>query len=320
MILLIGGTGVIGGHLRDALIPLGWESSGGGLVVVDKADAKGVPMPYHDYWTYLLLRFQEYPIDTVVLCGAISETQYSHADILDWNTHVVAGVAKLCAKQEAHLIYFSSQMASLSSGHPAASFYSKTKRLAEMFLEQSSADVCILRPYNVWGFGEYRKNENYRSLPYRLADHALEVLWPSERDYIHVSDVAEVVKHAIRYRICGRFDVGTGVSITGEALADCVTYDGYKKVDRPEYIQGKTCADPHKFIYKGWAAKIHVLEAMSRLERRLAEKRAEKKGGDPFAEVEVSTRLAAKGPFIENQDLSEMECSSEWSYRKGDEV
>ena len=248
MILLTGHEGFVGSHLKKAIRP---------EVCLDKTE------PFRN-WSHQLSRIiGEHKLHTIIHCGAISANQYKDLDIFDWNTYATKIIADICRDQKLHLIYFSS----ITAEQPRT-LYGHSKKAAELLIGATDLDACILRPLNIYGDGENIRPESNRSLAYRLADHELKVLWDTERDYIHVSDVVSAVQHALKHRSCGIFHLGTGEVTPSAILADAVKYNGYTCEDRPPYIEFGHAADPKKFL-PSWEPTVDVRDEIKSLEAKL---------------------------------------------------
>ena len=244
MVLLTGFNGFVGAALRAEL-----QHREKGFLLLERE-------PTLERWQVVLTQYMEsHPVDTVIACGAISNNQYGATDIFDWNTYSMKVLAEQCARVDAHLIYFSSQAAIAPT-----TLYGHSKKLAEALIRGvQGLSACVLRPFNIWGKGESRKMPGCQSLPYRLAARTLEVLWETERDYIHISDVVQAVMLARQYRIAGTFEVGTGDAVTSDALAERVTWNGYRREQRPPHIQKYACANAYYFL-PGWQPAVGVLD------------------------------------------------------------
>ena len=250
MILITGHEGFVGATLTNKL-----EQQGLATVGLGKMDK-------HFKWDAQLFDlFQTHDISVVIACGAISDNQYKGLDIFDWNVYCMQLLARMTAIKSSYLIFLSSQTARYPQ-----TLYGHTKKLAEqMILATQGVNACILQPFNIWGEGENLKPAHCRSLPYRLADHELKVLWQTERDYVHVSDVVAAITHAMTHRTCGTFQIGTGKTVASVVLAEKVGYDGYVREETPDYIEGYTCAQPDKLL-PGWKASVDVVAEMPKLE------------------------------------------------------
>lgn len=289
MILLTGAEGVVGRHLKAALQP---------AVCLEKMET------FHDWCSHLFAITHEFELTAVVHCGAISANQYKDLDIFDWNAYATQVIANLCRDKGLYLIYFSS----ITAERPKT-LYGHTKKISEVFIEKTAGlNACILRPFNIYGEGEDVRDAQNRSLPYRLADHELKTLWETERDYVHVSDVVCAVEHALKYRICGTYHLGTGEVTPSVVLANLVKYDGYTCEDRPPYIEIGFAADRSKFL-PGWQPTVDVSSGVVELEKLLADEPS-----DPFDAVEISTKRASKNMERRNlspESMRDIECSAE---------
>lgn len=285
MILITGHEGFVGGHLHRR-----YPSA----ICLEKTEA------FHDWHAQLSFLATEHKLTTVVHAGAISANQYKDLDIFDWNTYATKAIANLCQDQGLHLIYFSS----ITAEYPKT-LYGHSKKIAEWLIKDTAElDACILRPFNIYGEGEDVRGVENRSLPYRLADRELKVLWDTERDYIHVLDVVAAVQHALENRIIGTYHLGTGEVTPSAVLANLVRYNGYTCEDRPPHIEFGAAADPEKFL-PGWQPTVDVRDEIKVLEAKL---------NDPFDAVEISTKRAAKHKerrFLTDAEMVELDCSAQ---------
>ena len=257
MILLTGHQGFVGTALLTAL-----QASNEKVIGLEKTGS------FFQWQTRLAALAEKHVFKTVLHCGAISDNQYKNLDIFEWNTYSVKSLAAVCHRQGSHLIYISSQTA-----RAPKTIYGHSKKLAEMLIKTTpGVDACILQPFNIWGSGERQKPRQCQSLPYRLAAHNLEVLYETERDYIHSSDVVRAIQHAMGSRIAGTYHLGTGTAIRSAALARCIRWNGYSCEPTPDWIERWTCANPSKFL-PGWHPKIAVLDRMQPLETEIHYKR-----------------------------------------------
>lgn len=288
MVLITGSKGFVGSELMQCK---DYQH------VLDKADT------YEIWCSNLLEKMDNFRIETVVHCGAISDNQYKDADIFDWNTRCTQVIAEECASQGIHLIFLSSQTA-----RNPQTLYGYSKHFSELLIRRTPGlDACIFQPFNIWGDDQSMKPAHCQSLPYRLAANNLEVLWDIDRDYIHVSDVVRAIKIAMNNRICGTFHLGTGQTVNSHVLANAVKYDGYEIKDTPPYIERYTCANPSNFL-PGWKPRVlDVADRIRVLESELI---------DPFDVVEISTKRANKQAKTDCRDLTDaemmgIECSAQ---------
>lgn len=158
--------------------------------------------------------------DFVIHCGAVSDTRNTNSELMwEMNYKRAVALASMTAlSKRCKFIFFSSASVygnrrcdeCLSIDDPTIfdpqTLYSMTKLSAENAIRRmyegrsKSLDrddgFLIVRPFNVYGPGEYTKSENTRSFVYRVCDslvsgkkmdvHSLD----ARRDFIHVDDVA----------------------------------------------------------------------------------------------------------------------------------
>ena len=253
MILLTGHEGFLGNAIASHLI----KNNTAHQTIEREAD-------YSIWCDHVISLFNNNTFDAVIAAGAISNNQYPSPDIFDWNAYAMEYLAQHCVKQNAHLIFISSQAA-----RNPQTLYGHSKKMAELLVKTiPNLDICILQPFNIWGEGETCKLVHCQSLPHRLAVHNLEVLWDIQRDYIHVSDVVNAVQQAMRYRTCGTYHAGTGLAIKSDPLAECVRWKGYATEPTPDHIETYTCADPSRFL-PDWNPTVAVLNELSLLEEKI---------------------------------------------------
>lgn len=253
MILVTGHEGFVGATLTSKLKQQGLSTVGLG-----KTDKR------IEWDKQLFDLFQTHYISIVVACGAISDNQYKDFDIFDWNVYSTQLLARMAAINKSYLIFLSSQTA-----RNPQTLYGHTKKLAEQAIHSTpGVNACILQPFNIWGEGETRKPAHCQSLPHRLAAHNLEVLWETQRDYVHVSDVVSAIFHAAKYRISGTYEVGTGDAIKSDVLAGRIGWKEYIVEPTPDRIEKYTCADPALFL-PDWKPAVAVVETLTSLEEAL---------------------------------------------------
>lgn len=290
MILVTGHKGFVGSNLVRSLDPKE-------VKLLEKLDT------YFDWCTHLFALMTSIEFDTVIHCGAISDNQYKDADILDWNTRCTRTIAEMCGRQGVHLIYLSSQTA-----RSPQTLYGYSKHLSELFIHQiSGLNACIFQPFNIWGEDESMKPVHCQSLPYRLAANNLEILWDTNRDYVHVDDVVSAINIARNNRIFGTYHLGTTQTTSSHDLAKAVEYDGYEVQETPLHIENYTCAVPADLL-PGWKHYISdIANRIHNLEPRLS---------DPFDSVEISLNRAKRQAkkerrWLTQDEIKNIECSAE---------
>lgn len=257
-ILLTGHKGFVGHALAQRFRPYQ-------LTCIDKDE----PLPQLFYFD----RF-----DVVIACGAISDNQYKNPDILRYNVSAIAQLLK--TYPDAYFVYLSSQTA-----RNPKTLYGYTKECAELLISAACNNACILQPFNIYGEGEDRKAAHCRSLPYRLADHELEYLWDTARDYVHIDDVVDAVSHAVKHRYVGTYHLGTSNTTESFELASLVSYHGYRTEQRPTFIEYGSAADGERFL-PNWKPKQDVRKQIQLLEQRLSMPALEPTGAEYLIEAE----------------------------------
>ena len=247
MILVTGHAGFVGSNLLNRFKKEGFPVQG-----LEKTGK------YFEWCTQLFALSEVHELEGIIHCGAISDNQYKNVDIFDWNSYAVRVLADLCRRQGIRLIYISSQTA-----RDPKTLYGHSKKMAELLIKATpELDVCILQPFNIFG-DEFMKPPHRQSLPYRLISHNLEVLWDTERDYVHVDDVVEAVMHAWQYRIAGTYHVGTGHATKSGTIAERISWKEYRREPTPEDIEKWTCADRTRFL-PSWQPTISILDKVAK--------------------------------------------------------
>ncbi len=200
--------------------------------------------------------------DWVIHAAAISDSRCQDERLLmETNYRLTEQIFDFvaCAGGQTKMIYVSS--ASVYGDLPCAErtgiFQPQTayacSKLAAEHLVRGAPFVTVVRPFNVYGIGEFSKSEHTRSLLYRMARAA--VGGPEEqislhslgavRDFISVVDVAESIVSIMRDEeesqnyVLGRvFNLGTGRPVTVDTLARVADSDAThrcwnKIVDNP---------------------------------------------------------------------------------------
>ena len=200
-------------------------------------------------------------IRTILAIGAISNNQYKGDDLFLWNVEATKKLVEIAKKHSSYLVYISSQTAK----NPET-LYGHSKLLSEEIILESGVKAAILRPFNIYGYTEFRKARECRSLPFRLASHELKVLWDTERDYVHVDDVCNAIFICVENQITGIYEIGTATAFTSEKLASKIKWINYKREPRPKYIAKYNCADRQQWV-PNWRPKKEVLTEITKIER-----------------------------------------------------
>lgn len=146
------------------------------------------------------------PYDFIIHAGAISDSRCDDVNALvETNYELTRKLVSLRKKSGANLVYFSS--ASVYGDNPCNErhprYQPQTPYAVSKFIAEKEVlgkdGCCVLRPFNVYGIGEFSKKEHTRSILYRIAHAAgtgtkmkvfsLDAL----RDFVSVTDVAKSV-------------------------------------------------------------------------------------------------------------------------------
>ena len=227
-ILLTGDRGFVGRHISKAF------RGDGHTVIGIEAE------PQFDEWIGKFHRSKRYDfvlrnIDAIVHAGAISSNQYTDPDIFIWNSYATLVLAKYARDRygaDIPFVFFSTFQADVVEKNPnSGSWYGWSKVFAEACLKEVLPNATILRPGVMWGDETHKGNPKDRSVPFQLATHQLKYLYKHwGRDYIHVSDVAEAVKIAIRDTPRGVFNL-SGEYWTNMDLAKLTDWNDYEVID-----------------------------------------------------------------------------------------
>ena len=196
--------------------------------------------PHFDEWIGKFERSKRYDstlkdIDAVIHAGAIATNQYADPSIFLWNSYATLVLAKYARDRygsDIPFIFFSTFQVNVVEKHSnSGSWYGWSKKYAEECLKEVLPEATILRPGVMWGDERHKGNPKDRSVPFQLATHQLEFLYKYwGRDYIHVSDVAEAVKIALRDRPGGTFNL-SGEYWGNMDLAELTDWDSYELID-----------------------------------------------------------------------------------------
>jgi nucleoside-diphosphate-sugar epimerase len=117
-----------------------------------------------------------------------------------------------------HLVLLSSSFAYYSPGHPFFNVYALSKRhgdeLASLYCQKFGLALTVLRPTQVYGpTDDYRVHQ---PLFYHIIGQAVQgkdvVLYGGNdavRNYLHIHDLADVVKRVLQKRVVGTFPVSS---------------------------------------------------------------------------------------------------------------
>ena len=227
-ILLTGDKGFVGRNIGEAL------SKDGHTVIGLEAE------PHFDEWIGKFERCRRYDfmlsdIDAVIHAGAIATNQYDDPSIFLWNSYATLVLAKYIRDRygsDFPFIFFSTFQVDVIEKSPnSGSWYGWSKKYAEECLREVLPDATVLRPGVMWGDERYKGNPKDSSVPFQLATHQLEFLYKYwGRDYIHVSDVTQAVKIALRDKPAGVFNL-SGEYWENMDLAKLTDWNDYELID-----------------------------------------------------------------------------------------
>ena len=208
--LITGGGGFIGSHLKTKLLELGHE-------VRDCDEKTGERLE-----TIIITNSGEWKTDFVVHLAATADVRRSFREPeLYWQNNVenTLRIQQLCTGHNIPLIYASSSCAKKWWLSP----YGTTKRVNE---ETSRSNQVGLRFTTVYGDGA--SEGMFMS---RLKSGNIEYVTKHTRDFIHVSDVVDVIIRLMsdmtkpNHPMTGAYDVGTGRGNKVNKLAELAGYD-----------------------------------------------------------------------------------------------
>ena len=183
-------------------------------------------------------------VECVIHIGANSNTLER-----DWSSLYKTNVLstrkwnQFCIRNDIPFI-FTSSAAVYGNGAGPLNQYAFSKLTSETEIEGA-----VLRLFNVYGPNEYHKGRMASTLYHWSQQDELTLFNNSIdyiRDFIYVEDVAKVIHHFIQNYKPGIYDVGTGVGISFDTVADIV---GKRKqyIEMPNDLkaqyQTNTCAD-----------------------------------------------------------------------------
>ena len=165
--------------------------------------------------------------DTIIHCGAISDSGYDNPDIFEYNTESTRRLAEYARDQYANLIFLSSQAA-----YNPVNYYGYSKLYAEHYIARMVRNYCILRLPNV--FGDENADKDSPSIVAKIMNKNLPFLlnecW---RRFIHVDDVVGLILKLIT---ANEFEWGTfNVDAPEVSIEDLVLKVGYENHRESEY-------------------------------------------------------------------------------------
>jgi ADP-L-glycero-D-manno-heptose 6-epimerase len=178
----------------------------------------------HPHSSYEKTSFNPIEIRAVIHLGANSNTLER-----DWTSIYKSNVLstrmwnQFCKENDIPFI-FASSAAIYGNGTGPLNQYAFSKQASEQEI-----DAVVLRLFNVYGPNEYHKgrmastimhwhNQIQETGQYKLFEGSRQL----RRDLIYVEDVAKTIYHFIENYQTGVYDLGTGISVDFETVADTV--------------------------------------------------------------------------------------------------
>ena len=243
-LVVIGGNGFIGSHFVSSMVERGHDVVVCGHSTVPKF-AHGRAFTMLDGGiAELVARFAEFE-DADAVCQFASTTVPSTSDadpVRDIETNLVANVRLLEARKNSacrRIVYLSSggavygrpEYSPMDERHPLnpVSSYGVVKVAVENYLRMFAANaglsVAIVRPSNPFGPGQLAGgplgavpiffDHIRRGKPIQIFGDGSTV-----RDFIYVSDVAELIASVVEGQVEGVFNCGSGVGLSLNGLID----------------------------------------------------------------------------------------------------
>ena len=248
-ILVSGGSGFIGYHLVKKLLHLDCK-----VTVIDNTternerysfDPLGKKVVFYEEDTrdmeavLDIVRHEE--IDTCIHLAAkisVAESMRNPFETMDVNVNGTLSILNACAANKVENFVFASSAAVY--GEPRSvpipeshilnpsSPYGASKVAGEALVTsfQNSGKIpnaIVLRFFNVFGPGQ---SSDYAGVITRFADRLSRGLPPiifgdghQTRDFIHVDDIANAIIHAVKAKISGIYNLGTGIPLSLNDLA-----------------------------------------------------------------------------------------------------
>ena len=167
--------------------------------------------------------------ETIIHCGAISDSRYDNPDIFEYNTESTRRLAEYARDQYANLIFLSSQAA-----YNPVNFYGYSKLYAEQYIARLVRNHCILRLPNVYG-DENTEKQNPSIVAKIMNKNLPFLLRGCQRRFIHVDDVVGLILDLVRKKV-GTFKMGTfNVDAPEVSIEDLVLKVGYENHKASEY-------------------------------------------------------------------------------------
>lgn len=252
-VLITGGAGFIGSHLADRLVDAGHDvkiidnlSVGKLDNICEKVKTGRVGFAQGDLRDREILRNSVRDVDAVVHLAAMTSIPLSFSEpalTFATNVDLTSSLLEACVEADVSRFVFASSCAvygepnylPVDEHHPTSplSPYAASKLAAEQvsqgFLKESGLDVVVLRLFNVYGPRQSKRAYSgvVSEFVYR-ARRGLPLIIHGDgkqtRDFVHVSDVADLILRAlVNHKAKGEvFNVGSGQPTSVNNLAKIV--------------------------------------------------------------------------------------------------
>ena len=230
-IVITGHRGFIGSKVVDALKS---EHEIYGITCANYQD-------FENELTFLESCFTDF--DLLIHCGAITDPNAGNR-LWQMNYKATQDIGGMCKGRGAKMIFISSA-AAVEPANP----YGWSKMFAEIYLRYAEYtdwhrdNLCILRPYNVWGF------DDGKSPVWKLIHDKLPQLYRGyTRDFTYVYDVVKAITSVVSDWRSETYDVGTCAPTLITDLAEAIGVHTLEIVDCPDEIKLVSVACPDNLI------------------------------------------------------------------------
>ena len=229
------------------------------------------------------VNFTDY--DYVIHCGAIADSTEKSNILWEMNYKASVRIARECEDANTNLIFISSA-ASITPTTP----YGWSKHCAEFYMQQKvvGPNLCILRPFNIWGFDENKDNDK-KSIVGKIINNKLPYIYKGcKRDFIYVSDVVSAIQSVVHDWTPGVFSLGTTKATNIDKLVNTLYAEADMKssipvVKCPPDIQVSLVAEERDLL-PDWEA-TPIDEHFLALSKYLKEKNKKSVYQDMFTEA-----------------------------------